>query len=108
MVSPHGIRTEYLEGKNVVKKIISITGIIVGSFIVLSGIAPSIIGAILEVQMESQIASTVGVIGGADGPTAVMVSGVIGTGNVVLEIVLGILLVVAGIWGLRKCKNNGK
>ncbi len=91
-----------------VKKIISITGIIVGSFIVLSGIAPSIIGAILEVQMESQIASTVGVIGGADGPTAVMVSGVIGTGNVVLEIVLGILLVVAGIWGLRKCKNNGK
>ena len=105
MVSPHGIRTEYLEGKNVVKKIISITGIIVGSFIVLSGIAPSIIGAILEVQMESQIASTVGVIGGADGPTAVMVSGVIGTGNVVLEIVLGILLVVAGIWGLRKCKK---
>ena len=105
MVSPHGIRTEYLEGKNVVKKIISITGIIVGSFIVLSGIAPSIIGAILEVQMESQIASTVGVIGGADGPTAVMVSGVIGIGNVVLEIVLGILLVVAGIWGLRKCKK---
>lgn len=88
-----------------VKKIISITGIIVGSFIVLSGIAPSIIGAILEVQMESRIASTVGVIGGADGPTAVMVSGVIGIGNVVLEIVLGILLVVAGIWGLRKCKK---
>lgn len=34
-----------------------------------------------------------------------MVAGVIGTGNVVLEIAIGILLVIAGIWGIRTCKK---
>ena len=87
------------------KKIISIAGIIIGTFMVLSGIAPMIISAILEAQMGSQMANTLGIIGGADGPTTVMVSSVIGTGNVVLEIVIGIVLLVAGIWGLRKCKR---
>lgn len=84
-----------------VKKIISIAVIIVGAFMVIGGVAPMIIGAILE----AQVASSVGIIGGADGPTAVMVTGVSGTGNVVLEIVIGILLVIAGIWGLRKYKK---
>ena len=84
-----------------VKKIISIAVIIVGAFMVLSGVAPMIIGAILE----ARVASSVGIIGGADGPTAVMVTAVNSTGNVVLEIIIGILLVVAGIWGLRKSKK---
>lgn len=87
-----------------VKKIISIVAIIVGVFMVIGGVAPMIIGAVLE----TQVASSVGIIGGADGPTAVMVTGVVGTGNIVLEIVIGILLVIAGIWGIRKCKNNGR
>ena len=81
-----------------VKKIILITIIIVGTFMVLGGVAPMIIGAILKVQ----VANTMGIIGGADGPTSIMVSGVIGTGNVVFEIVVGILLILAGILGLRK------
>lgn len=84
-----------------IKKILSIAVIIVGAFMVLSGVAPMVIGAILE----SRAAGSVGIIGGADGPTTVMVSGVIGTGNVVLEIVVGVLFVIAGIWGLRKCKK---
>lgn len=84
-----------------VKKIISIAVIIVGAFMVLSGVAPMIIGAILE----SRAASSIGIIGGADGPTTLMVTGIIGTGNVVLEILVGVLLVIAGIWGIRKCKK---
>lgn len=84
-----------------VKKIISIVVIFIGAFKILSGVAPMIIEAILE----SRAASAIGIIGGADGPTTVMVTGVIGTGNVVLEIVIGILLIIAGIWGIRKCKK---
>lgn len=81
-----------------VKKIISIAIIILGAYMVIGGVAPMIIGAILR----AQVASTVGIIGGADGPTSILVSGVIGTGNVVFEIVVGVLLILAGIWGLRK------
>lgn len=84
-----------------VKKIILIAAIIVGAFMVISGFAPMIMVAILE----AQVASSVGIIGGADGPTAVMVSGVSGTGSVVLEIVVGVLLVIAGICGIKKCKK---
>lgn len=84
-----------------IKKIISIVVIIVGAFMILSGVAPMVMGAILE----SRAAGSIGIIGGADGPTTVMVTGVIGTGNVVLEIAIGILLVIAGIWGIRKCKK---
>ena len=71
----------------------------------LSCVAPTLIGAILEVQMHSQMAGTVGIIGGADGPTAVMVTGVTSVGSAVTEAVVGVLLIVAGIWGLRKSKK---
>ena len=81
-----------------VKKIISIAIIILGAYMVIGGVAPMIIGAILR----AQVASTVGIIGGADGPTSILVSGVIGTGSVVLEIVVGVLLICACILGLRK------
>ena len=84
-----------------VKKIISIAIIILGAYMVIGGVAPMIIGAVLK----AQVSSTMGIIGGADGPTSIIVSGVIGTGNVVLEIAVGVLLIVAGIWGLRKCKK---
>ena len=84
-----------------VKKIISIAIIILGAYMVIGGVAPMIIGAVLK----AQVASTVGIIGGADGPTSILVSEVIGTGNVVLEIVVGVLLICAGILGLGKCKK---
>lgn len=71
----------------------------------LSCVAPLFIGAILEIQMQSQMAGTVGIIGGADGPTAVMVTGVSSMGSVVLEAVIGSLLMVAGIWSVRKSKK---
>jgi len=89
----------------IMKKVISIIAIVTGGLVLLSVAAPIIIGAILDIQMESQLAGSVGIIGGADGPTAIMVTGVSSTGNVILEVVVGVLLVAAGIWGLRKCKK---
>ena len=86
-----------------IKKILSIAAIIVGAFTVLSGVAPMIIGAVLK----AQVSDTGGIIGGADGPTAILVSSTLGAGSVVIELVIGILLVGAGIWGLRKSRKNG-
>lgn len=84
------------------KKVIAIISIIVGGLVLLGAVAPMIIGTILKAQTA---ASSVGIIGGADGPTAIMLVGTIGAGGVIFEIVIGVLLIVAGIWGLRKLKK---
>ena len=81
------------------KKVLSIIGIIVGSLVLLSVVAPMIMGVILKVQV---VANSVGIIGGADGPTAIMI---VGVGNIIIEIVIGVLLIVAGICGLKKFKK---
>ena len=87
------------------KKVISIIAIVAGVLVLLSVAAPIVVGAILEIQMKAQIAGSVGIIGGADGPTAVMVTGVSSMGSAVTEVIVGVLLIVAGVWGLRKCKK---
>ena len=61
-----------------------------------------IIGAILKAQTA---ANSIGIIGGADGPTAIVLVGTVGAGSIIVEIVIGVLLIVAGIWGLRKIKK---
>ena len=83
------------------KKALSIISIVVGGLVLLSVIAPMIIGAILS----SQVSDSVGIIGGADGPTAVFVVGTLGAGSVIVESVIGVLLITVGIWGLIKCKK---
>ena len=83
------------------KKVLSIISIIVGGLVLLSVIAPMVIGTILT----SQVSDSVGIIGGADGPTAFFVVGTFGAGSVIVESVIGVLLVVGGIWGLIKCKK---
>ena len=84
------------------KKVLSIIGIIAGSLVLLSVVAPMIMGVILKVQV---VANSVGIIGGADGPTAIMLVGTVGVGNIIIEIVIGVLLIVAGICGLKKFKK---
>ena len=84
------------------KKALSIISIIAGGLVLLSVVAPMIIGAILKAQTA---ANSIGIIGGADGPTAIMVVGTVGAGSVIIEIVIGVLLIAAGIWGLRKIKK---
>lgn len=83
------------------KKVLSIISIIVGGLVLIGVVAPMIMGAILK----SQMASSVGIIGGADGPTAIMVAGAIGGSSVIVEIVIGVLLIAGGIWGLKKIKK---
>jgi len=84
------------------KKVISIVAIVVGGLVLVSAAAPMIIGAILE----AQVASSVGIIGGADGPTAVFVAVKLGIWSVIMEVLAGILLIAAGIWGYRKYKKK--
>ena len=67
----------------------------------LSVIAPMIIGAILT----SQPSASVGIIGGADGLTAVFVVGTWGASGVIIESVVGVLLIAVGIWGRIRCKK---
>ena len=87
------------------KKAISIIAIVAGGLVLLSVAAPALIGFILEFQMKSQVAGAVGIIGGADGPTSIMITGVTRVGSVVTEVVVGALLIIAGILGLRKSKK---
>lgn len=84
------------------KKVLSIISLIAGGLVLLSVAVPMIIGVILKAQTA---ANSIGIIGGADGPTAIMLVGTVGVGSVIIEIVIGGLLIVAGIWGLRKIKK---
>ena len=83
------------------KKVLSIIGIIVGSLVLLSVVTPMIMGIILKVQ----VTNSVGIIGGADGPTAIMLVGTVGVGSIIIEIGIGVLLIIAGIWGMKKFKK---
>lgn len=83
------------------KKVISIISIVVGGLVLLSVIAPMVIGAVLN----SQASDSVGIIGSADGPTAIFVVGTFGAGSVIIESAIGVLLVAVGIWGLIKSKK---
>lgn len=84
------------------KKVLSIISIVAGGLVVLSAVAPMIIGAVLE----AQISNSVGIIGGADGPTAVMVVGTLGVGSVIVQFLAGAFLVFVGIWGYRKSRGG--
>lgn len=91
----------YREDTFLMKKVLSIISIIAGGLILLSVVAPMILGLILKVQATG----SVGIIGGADGPTAIMLVGVIETGSIIVEVAVGMLLVIAGTWGLKKSKK---
>lgn len=80
------------------KKVFTIIPIIAGSLVLLGVAAPAIMGFIFK----SKVASSVAIIGGADGSTAIFLAGTLGAGSVIAEIVIGVLLIAAGIWGLKK------
>lgn len=89
------------------RKVLSIIVLILGVLIVLGNVAPMIIVAIIRMQIPNSIGSSVGIIGGADGPTAIMVAGIVGANviRVIAKIVVGVLLIVAGILGIKKSKR---
>ncbi len=84
------------------KKVLSIISIIAGSLVLLGVEIPPIVGAVIKAQTA---AGSVGIIGGADGPTAIFLAGTVGVGSIIVEIIIGILLIAVGIWGLRKLKK---
>ena len=89
------------------RKEISVAVIAIGVLILLGSAVPMLIGVIVAVIAELSMPASVGIIGGADGPTAIMISSISGIGGTVVMIVIGILLIAAGIWGLIKAKKSG-
>ena len=84
------------------KKVVSASAIIIGALLLLVVAAPMMIGAVAKVPAHGSVS----IIGGADGPTAILLAGTIGIGGVILGIGIGVLLVLAGIWGLKKNKKQ--
>ena len=64
-----------------------------------------LIGSVLGGISFSVPAASVGIIGGADGPTAIFVTGM---AKPDWQLILWIVLLVVGITGLRKLRGNGK
>lgn len=83
------------------KKVLSIISIIAGSLLLLSVAAPMI----MSLTLKSQASGAVGIIGGADGPTTIFLAGTLGAGSIIIEILIGVLLISVGIWGLGKLKK---
>lgn len=83
------------------KKKLSIILIIAGSLSLLSVVVPMVIAAVLKAQTSS---ASIGVIGGADGPTSIVLVGTLAMGSIILEVFIGIIFIAAGIWGLKRCK----
>ena len=78
------------------KKIIPIVSIIMGALLIVQTVVPMIISLLLRMHVPES--ASIGIIGGADGPTSIMIAGRVGNGSV--------LLIGVGIWGYRK--NSGK
>ena len=64
-----------------------------------------LIGSVLGGISFSVPAASVGIIGGADGPTAIFVTGM---AKPDWQLILWIVLLVIGITGLRKLRGHGK
>lgn len=62
--------------------------------------------AALGVSAKVKDAAAISIIGAADGPTAILVAGKFGGGFVIGAILVGIILVVAGIVIYRKVKKK--
>lgn len=66
------------------------------------GVVAAVLAVILGVAVYMGEKSSIGVIGGADGPTAVFVAGSLGSWVVPLLVVIVLLLVVILIYRKRK------
>ena len=53
-----------------------------------------------------RLAKSIGIIGGAAGPTAIFVAGKLGGGDVVLALAVVVALIVLGVWIWKKRKKN--
>ena len=83
------------------KKILSIISIIAGGLVLLGVAIPPIVGVILKAQTA---AGSVGIIGGADGPTAVFVTVPQWTSYILPTVAL--IVGITGFVLLSRCKRK--
>ena len=62
--------------------------------------------AAIGIHWKSKAAVAVSIIGGADGPTSIFLAGKIGDGFILSTILIGIVLVVAGVIIYKKIKKE--
>lgn len=75
--------------------ILSVIGIVIAAF-----------SLMLKMKGQTSVAKSVSVIGGADGPTSIFIAGKIGNGSIVGAVVVGIVLLAAGIFLIVKGKHK--
>ena len=74
---------------------------IVGVIILVLGVIATGIGTVSLINIESQAASSVSIIGGADGPTSIFIAGKVAS-PLYAAIVVGVILLIAGLLLLLK------
>lgn len=77
---------------------------IVGIILAVIGIVTAAINLVFKVNGQTSVARSVSVIGGADGPTSIFLAGKVGDTSAVIEMVVGILLITAGIFMIVRKK----
>lgn len=50
------------------------------------------------------VQNSIGIIGGADGPTSIFIAGKVGTGDIVLGLVVAVAVILGVIWLVRRKK----
>lgn len=75
---------------------------IIGSIIAIIGIILVAFG----INAKTKEAAAISIIGGADGPTSVFIAGKLGDGFALGTIVIGAILIVAGVVIYRKLKKK--
>ena len=68
------------------------------------GIIMAAINLVFKVNEQMSVAKSVSVIGGADGPTSIFLAGKVGDTSAVMGMVVGILLITAGIFMIVRKK----
>lgn len=74
---------------------------IVGVIMLVLGVIATGIGTVSLINIKSQAASSVSIIGGADGPTSIFIAGKVGS-PLYAAIVVGVILLIAGLLLLLK------
>lgn len=91
--------------KRTLLKLAALAAVTLGGLELLGNVAALVLTAWLKNRaMVETTAASAGIIGGADGPTAVFVT----TSPGYIQWLLPILLMAAGIWGLLRLKKCNK
>ncbi len=77
---------------------------IAGIILTVTGIVIAAISLIFIINGQMSVASSVAIIGGADGPTSIFVAGKIGGFSAMTGMIAGIVLLAAGIFVIARKK----